>query len=84
MYVLKGDVNSLARVTYESQEYLSLTNNGDSTLYLYRLYRNNNLPCLQMIYLILKEKNNLITISVAVTTQKLTEKTLYAMHCKVV
>lgn len=40
--------------------------------------------CLQMIYLILKEKNNLITISVAVTTQKLTEKTLYAMHYKVV
>lgn len=39
--------------------------------------------CLQMIYLILKEKkNNLITISVAITTQKLTEKTLYAMHIK--
>lgn len=45
------------------------------------MYKNNNLPMFTNdLFNFKRKKNNLITISVAVTTQKLTEKTLYAMH----
>lgn len=47
------------------------------------MYKNNNLPMFTNdLFNFKRKKNNLITISVAITTQKVTEKTLYAMHIK--